>query len=288
MGSRVVGIVLVLLVAFAPTFFVASILHREKKKYRAKADEPFTQLPLRPPGESLRLKIETLSEEFDANFFGLALSAMLAGALLWKLPWTILNWETVVLIVICGNFYFGRKLVRLARELWKYRLAFAGERVVGEELNQLLAFGFRVFHDLPFDNFNIDHVMVGPPGVYAVETKTRRKPADIKGLDSAKVVFDGAVLHFPKYTDSTAVIQARRNAETLSKWLTSATGESVSASAIVTLPGWFVERRARSDVNVLNPDEIKRSFPRPAAPLSPEQIQRISHQLTERCRMQKS
>jgi hypothetical protein len=81
--------------------------------------------------------------------------------------------------------------------------------------------------------------------------------------------------------------QARLNAATLAKWPTKATGEPVTASAIVTLPEWFVDRRAKSDVNVLNPSEIKRSFQnQPQHPVSPEQIKRIAHQLTERCRLQ--
>jgi Nuclease-related domain. len=165
---------------------------------------------------------------------------------------------------------------------------FTGERVVGEELNQFLASGFRVFHDVPFEGFNIDHVLVGPPGIYAVETKTRRKPSDLKGTAKANVVFDGSALHFPKYRDTRSLEQARRNARTLAEWLTSATGERLEVHAVLTLPGWFVDRRAKSDVNVLNPDEIKRSFPsRPRQPLSPEQIQRIAHQLTERCRITK-
>jgi hypothetical protein len=88
--------------------------------------------------------------------------------------------------------------------------------------------------------------------------------------------------------DTQALKQARRNARTLEKWLTSACGERVLANAILTLPGWYVTRRAVSDVNVLNPQEIKNSFPaRSKQPLSPEQIQRIAHQLTERCRSQK-
>ena len=118
--------------------------------------------------------------------------------------------------------------------------------MVGEELNQLMASGFRVFHDLPFDGFNIDHVLVGPPGVFAVETKTRRKPADIKGLERAQVFSDGERLRFPKDKyDSKAIPQARRNAETLAKWLTSATGQRVTVSAILTLPGWMVRRAGR-------------------------------------------
>ena len=38
--------------------------------------------------------------------------------------------------------------------------------------------GFAVFHDVPGDKaFNVDHVVIGPQGVFAVETKGRGKPA---------------------------------------------------------------------------------------------------------------
>ncbi len=126
-------------------------------------------------------------------------------------------------------------------------------------------------------------VLVGPSGVYAVETKTRRKPADVQGLPKATVYSDGGVLRFPKYEDAKSIPQARLNAQTLSQWLTRATGESVPVFAILTIPGWRIERTRGGDVNVLRPDEIKRSFLKPERPLSPEQIQRIAHQLTQRC-----
>ena len=41
------------------------------------------------------------------------------------------------------------------------------------------------------DKFNIDHVIIGPAGVYAVETKARRKPETGKGRSDARVVYDG-------------------------------------------------------------------------------------------------
>ncbi len=49
-------------------------------------------------------------------------------------------------------------------------LGFLGEQAVGEELNFLIADGWRVFHDVEFDKhpgqetFNVDHVVVGPEG----------------------------------------------------------------------------------------------------------------------------
>jgi homoserine kinase len=47
---------------------------------------------------------------------------------------------------------------------------------VAEEINLLMLDGCRVFHDVPIEPYgNIDHVIVAPSAVYAVETKTRRK-----------------------------------------------------------------------------------------------------------------
>jgi hypothetical protein len=150
--------------------------------------------------------------------------------------------------------------------------------------------GFRVFHDVPFDGFNIDHVLIDPPGVYAVETKTKRKPADIQGPEKATVIFDGEALRYPKgYADRRVVEQARRNARSLEEWLTKASGERVIANAVLTLPGWWVTRKAIGEVNVLNPDEIKRSFPKtPRQSLSQAQIDRLAYQPTERCRLAQS
>lgn len=276
----------------APLFVVGFLLHRQKRAYRAAADEPFIQLPLRPPGESLRLRIEELREEFDSHIYTMGIVGVSCLMVTITMPerTRLIVGTGMLAVALITTLWSARKLSRLVRLLWDYRLGFTGERLVGEELNQLLASGFRVFHDVPFEKYNIDHVLVGPPGVYVVETKSWRKPSDIKGPERASVTFDGSTLFLPKgKTDTKAIEQARRNARSLEAWLTKACGEQVTAKAILTLPGWFVTRRATSDVNVLNPDEIKHSFPsRIKSPLSSEQIQRISYQLTERCRLAKS
>jgi hypothetical protein len=191
-------------------------------------------------------------------------------------------------IVVAITIWKGRKILGLLRKIWSHRLGLKGEQAVAEELNQLLADGFKVFHDVPFDGYNIDHVIVGPPGIYAVETKTRRKRSDIKGLERATVEVIGDRLEFSGQKNEDAVPQARRNAKALGEWLTAALAERVVAGAIVTIPGWWVNRRQVHDVNVLNPEEIKRSFPdRPRHPLSEQQIQRIAHHLAERCRTER-
>ncbi len=89
------------------------------------------------------------------------------------------SWVSLVPLVVfslVGTAIIGFKWLRITRERGDYRLGFDGERFVGEELNRLVAKRFEVYHDVPFDGFNIDHVLVGSPGVFSVETKTRRKP----------------------------------------------------------------------------------------------------------------
>jgi predicted RNA-binding Zn-ribbon protein involved in translation (DUF1610 family) len=58
-----------------------------------------------------------------------------------------------------------------------------GEEKVEEKIMELPD-GYESFHDLVFDGFNIDHVIVGPTGVYVVETKSH----------SGKVIANGDVL----------------------------------------------------------------------------------------------
>lgn len=47
-----------------------------------------------------------------------------------------------------------------------------GEFVVGEELDKLHKEGFHVFHDWYSGRGNVDHFVVGPQGVFAIETKS--------------------------------------------------------------------------------------------------------------------
>lgn len=51
-----------------------------------------------------------------------------------------------------------------------------GEKVVGQLLTQFIADDAYVFHDIPCNGFNIDHVVIHPNGIFVIETKTYAKP----------------------------------------------------------------------------------------------------------------
>ncbi|WP_346189849.1 nuclease-related domain-containing protein [Rubritalea halochordaticola] len=171
-----------------------------------------------------------------------------------------------------------------------YELGFKGERYVGQLLDSLMREGCHVYHDIPCETksakFNIDHVVISSAGVFAVETKTYRKPKELEGKARAKVEYDGAKLHFSTGRSSGDELeQAMRNAKFLSKLLTNSTGEPVSVQGIVVLPGWFVERKGRGEALVVNPKEISQAvIDRRASPkLDPAAMRRICHQLGQLC-----
>ena len=293
-----------------PAFFLAWRFVKAKKRYKSESEEPFTGLPHRPAGESLRVKIQDLDDKLTEELLLMIIYPIVLALLVATNPiyqtWPSLTVFVLVSLVVA--VWSGRRAMKSLRQRWNCSLGFEGERVVGEELNQLMLSGYRVFHDLPFESFNIDHVVVGPPGVYAIETKARRKPVRDRGKKEYHVRFDGAALYWPKHLaqkhsdgpskqrsekqiewrETKEIAQTALNARTLGEWLTSATGDKVGVNAVLVIPGWYVDRTGKGLVNVLNEKEVQHSFPaRPANPLPPDQIQRIVHQLSERCRLPK-
>lgn len=272
---------------FLPIALALAVIFRKRQEQRAFSCAPFKELPRRPAGETLRLKLEALDERInDATLWLVVVpSAMGIGLLVQHSQ----GWITSMLFFVVSAgacTFFGAKLIKLLRLRANYRLGYEGERFVGEELSRLIALGFEIYHDVPFDGFNIDHVLVGSRGVFIVETKTRRKPMNDSGDKQYRVQFDGKALQWPWGADSYGVEQAKNNAKTLATWLSSAPGENVSTAPVLTLPGWLVERKVASDtIRVLNPKEIYQVCASHPEKLTEAQIRRICHQLDQKCRV---
>lgn len=81
-----------------------------------------------------------------------------------------------------------------------------GELRVAEVLDDLRSFGYHAFHDLVRDGFNIDHVVVGPAGVFAIETKFRGGGGEIEFRNGEGLFVGG----YPEEKD--CLKQARGNA----------------------------------------------------------------------------
>lgn len=69
-----------------------------------------------------------------------------------------------------------------------WRKGLEGERRVGAELNRLTHQGWRVLHSIPLaNNVDIDHLLIGPGGVFSVNTKYHDKRAVWVGDDAVRV-----------------------------------------------------------------------------------------------------
>jgi hypothetical protein len=189
----------------------------------------------------------------------------------------------------CSAF-FGRRLTNNLERRRRYVLGMEGELATGQELDQLMLDGCRVYHDIKAKHGNIDHVVVSRSGVYCVETKTISKFRS--GGDKQNVVVDHHqnLLIFDNYQREIPVNQIESQVSWLSKYLQSATGDFVHVEGLLALPGYFVkerigrERVGRGSFYVINPLKPKAFFVRSKQVLSNQMITRVAHQLDLVCR----
>jgi len=281
-------------------FFMGSIAamiwwaKRQRKTRLPFGDELKLQ---RGPGETQLALVRKFDEE---GFMWMVCAAtapatvvlvLLVGAL--KLPKELqLAGVAVTLMAFIAVFIWSaRWFARKAQESSNRYLGYFGERLVAEYLEPLKAQGWRIFHDVPALNngqqFNLDHVAVGPTGVFAIETKTRRKGAARPGFDDHKVYFDGHALVWPWGEDSHGLDQTERNAAWLAETLAAETGERVPVIPILTLPGWWVEMKPAQDprvCRVTNPKGLAKFLPAGKVALSEAQIASVAGKLEVRCR----
>ena len=175
----------------------------------------------------------------------------------------------------------------LAREARNCRLGLSGEQAVAEALAEVGPAGYRAFHDLPGgDHWNVDHVAVGPQGVFVIETKARRRRL-VAGKQAAhKVAYDSERLVFPTGEDRDALPQVRRNAKWVADYLTKHTGETVATTPLLVLPGWYVERITSDTrgVTAMNTAYLVKFLTNQPENLPPAQVRRIIAALELKCR----
>jgi hypothetical protein len=178
------------------------------------------------------------------------------------------------------------------KDLARYRndrLGYLGERAVGEALMPLFDAGYRVYHDVPAEagnaKFNIDHVAVGSAGVFAIETKTRRKRPARPGYEEHKVAFDGKRLDWPWADDDFGLAQAESRARWLGDWLNKMTGLGLTAQPVLALPGWYVVPKGIGPVTVVNHKQLAGAILRAQrGVLTGEQVELVARQLDAVCR----
>jgi hypothetical protein len=201
---------------------------------------PLKAKPLRLPGQSVQEAIDDLLWNETSPYIAIALAMTLVASFEWlavlrhlpRQPWT---YSGIAVLTIALTTV---KVWRVRARVQQLKLGRDGERVVGQYLERLRAEGADVFHDVPGDRFNIDHVVLSVHGFYAVETKTRSKPT--RGDARVTLTEEGLLVNGFR-PDRDPLVQAQAGARWLSQLLEETTGKRFPVRAVVLFPGWFVE-----------------------------------------------
>jgi hypothetical protein len=244
---------------------------------------PLKEKPLRYPGQSLDDDIQRMLDKMEETLlfpFMIILLAFVEWGRLYFKSTTSLSTAIIIslfaLLVSTWMVMRFRNLRQIKRQLV---LARDGERVVGQHLEELRAKGYRVLHDIVGVNFNIDHLVIAPIGIFTVETKTIRKP--LRG--ETVISFDGeTTLINGKKPDRDPVIQARAQASWVRDFLKSALGKTFPVRPIVVFPGWFVKGTpACYDVWVLNEKALPAFIEHEPVALLTDDLQAVTFQISQ-------
>ncbi len=288
--NSLISVTLIPFIIVFVTFIAILFLLYGYRLSRKGRRSPLTRQLLRSPGESLRGQIEDVSEKINdylisALFFPFAMySIYLTQKHIGGLKEDVFVLMLYTSVAVAAIIFCFIKLWRLLQQRTALRLGLDCELAVGQELNYLMLEGCRIYHDFPAEKFNIDHIVVGPKGVFAIETKGRAKPDKKGGTEEAKVVYDGQSLRFPNWSECEPLEQAKNQAAWLSKWLNTAVGEPVTVQPVLALPGWYVVREKPADLFIFNGKNPDLMVKYSNTSLSETLIKRIVHQLEQRCR----
>ncbi len=214
------------------------------------------------PGQQLLDRIDKAGEDAGVGY-DIMIIALPMMFLVWatlRIDWTQVRFgidEAMFLVGWALVFIYGFwQYQRHSKRKEQARDGLLAERVTGIQLNRLVALGCIVMHDLPCGDYNIDHVVIAPRGVFAVETKSVRKPKSATPGAPDKVEFDGETLKFPDFPTRKPIEQSRRQAKSLASNLREALGEAIRVHPAVALPGWWIEKTESgktSDMFVFTP-----------------------------------
>jgi len=260
---------------------------RQSKTHRRK--NPLTSDLLRTPGEALREKLVDLKVDLFADMVMMILLPLLIFAMtlshdVFGTKTSTLTKIVFILMALTTICFLLFRINKNKQKIGKINLGLDAELAVGQELNQLMREGFWVYHDFPADNFNIDHILVGPCGVFAVETKGRAKPIRKDGSAEREVLYDGESLQFPHMREKKPLKQAEAQARWLEKWLSGAVGEHVAVTPVLALPGWYIKQTQRKGIPVINGKNSGAFFSKFEGNLTEKLQRQIAHQIDCRCR----
>jgi hypothetical protein len=249
-------------------------------KNEGRTKSPIKDLPVHVPGQSLDAQIQDeLYDKVLAYILLASFMVVFAG-----LEWLRMFFnskpapKTYTAMAVLTIAYCAWRIKKGTPEIKKLILGRTGERAVGQYLEEhLRPIGCNVLHDIPGDGFNIDHVVIGPTGVYSIETKTHSKPA--KG--QANVQYDGKTVTVNGFKpDRDPLVQAKAGARSLAELIERSSGLKIFVRPVVLYAGWYIDKQPEgAEVWVLNEKALPAFISNAKKILPPEDVSLITFHL---------
>jgi hypothetical protein len=220
-------------------------------------------------------------------FVAITVMVVLFSVLLWldHLGLSLLSAPAFSFVAVCMVTACAWKFLSVLRRVRKLNSGIQAEKAVGQFLEQFRSHGYKVLHDIPVKvgntTFNIDHLLIGPKGIFTVETKSWRKP--IKG--QCIVAYDGQQVRINGHSpDRDPIAQALGQAAWVRDYLKSCTAlPVVPITPIVVYPGWFIDylNAGNAKVKVANEQLIWSCIQSAPHQLAPHDIKLVESRLTD-------
>ncbi len=251
--------------------------NRSKNRLRSPLKAP----PLRLPGQSVETQRRKIWEDRLQDPIFCASTALVLAFVEWLRYWLNLPytpWIYSAIAVGCIG-YAVHRVRKFVPELRRLKLAREGEQVVGQYLESLREKGYMVYHDVVGEIGNVDHVVIGPGGVFTIETKTYSKAPG----PEVRVRFDGERILVDGYEpDRNPVAQAQAQVAWIRKLLRESTGRDFPIRPVVLFPGWYVEQAPGSlrQMWVLEPKALPAFLEREPQLLKTEDVKLAAYHLS--------
>ncbi len=198
----------------------------------------FKDLIQNVPGESARLALR----HAEGDLMALAASACTATcSLVLGLAYATAPlkglWMWLLFGLACALFVaWWVFLVRVALRWRQCRYAARAHAALGTALGRLALQGQRVFHDLELGGLNLDHIVMGNRGAFAIRVVARRptKQGNVVRINGRSIEFqDGFAL-----LDTLAL--AERSARALADMPVKGLSHRIHVQPVVAVPGWEI------------------------------------------------
>lgn len=234
----------VVFVLIARTWFAAT--------RAANSSSSFSDRILREAAQRFRDEFELLSSKQSTYLGGALVFAVLfvsawfleAGALFAGYP----SWQLYLQIGFLG-LAGGYALYRLCMTvIRRRRVKFLRDAniAIGHQLQQLPSGFARVYHDVPTSTGVVDHVLVGPTGVYAVNVIARRSAKRSHARLRENEV------QFANGKPSASVVRVASRTRQLQKDFRRITGSKIRVRSVIAVPGWDIGEQTGDEHLLVN------------------------------------